>query len=837
MSTKVVFNKQNFFNNTNPNGYSCAGDAKNYFDPFSERAVPIKPDWVKNIAVELTNSNASGGASKASGCSLSGIGSSSSASCAVFDDLQPNNGIQTKAVLFGGQTCTNGTFNCSGIESAQDVWGLSLSNTNTLAAQTAPSSAVFWTGSQLTSPTSSSSNAAGVVWGSGDFDLLQGKFYYFGGSIPSTSSASGVRSFSNQIAKFGFNSDGSFDTYNGTQLLTTSSRRIYGNWIFTTTQTDLDNYFSPPPMTGNTFSFGIRRDPTLKSVCNLNENLGTETCTSSKYTPTLSPMISVNEDTGYFLLSGGIPASTAGTAYTSGIFSRHLYLYKPNSFSNDIGTSTGITTPSNGDWNLVSNLPSSATTLSETIMSYKWITYNGGTTQPFNITDIDPNGSNATSGWVGAAYHRTVYDHQMNRFYIFGGLENSGARSGAAVSAFTTTPSLATNEVWVYDPPALGRKPTAICYSSEMPDGSDLTVSGSTTVTSVKSAKTRLFANRSYLNQSYVFPPGGCLQRLTVTSSAPSARFEHSMAFDSNQRMMMVFGGCTTPATISADASTSAGSPLSNCSSASSLLNDQWIYFPPTTQEATADTAYRSASSGPFNSTSLIANIFNIDSWLQFFALFTGGNDVNSGSYISQPTANDVLGFWVQVSPSTGPSKRASASLFYDRSHHKFYLFGGYGCPTDSTGTSNCSQGIGHLNDLWEYTPPNLLTECSRENGTCSSSGSWKLIKSHSSEIGTSQPTFRAGSTMAFTESLNTYGDEFYTIKDDACLNQGPISASDSSVSKQYVGAIYIDIDRDKISSTENLLLAELPDDAYNWAFSTSEPDLNLLFDSTTEEL
>lgn len=38
-------------------------------------------------------------------------------------------------------------------------------------------------------------------------------------------------------------------------------------------------------------------------------------------------------------------------------------------------------------------------------------------------------------------------------------------------------------------------------------------------------------------------------------------------------------------------------------------------------------------------------------------------------------------------------------------------------------------------------------------------------------------------------------------------------------------------------TSTENLLLAELPDDVYNWAFSTSEPDLNLLFGSTTEEL
>lgn len=37
--------------------------------------------------------------------------------------------------------------------------------------------------------------------------------------------------------------------------------------------------------------------------------------------------------------------------------------------------------------------------------------------------------------------------------------------------------------------------------------------------------------------------------------------------------------------------------------------------------------------------------------------------------------------------------------------------------------------------------------------------------------------------------------------------------------------------------NTENLLLAELPDDTYNWAFSTTEPDINLLFGSSSEEL
>lgn len=37
--------------------------------------------------------------------------------------------------------------------------------------------------------------------------------------------------------------------------------------------------------------------------------------------------------------------------------------------------------------------------------------------------------------------------------------------------------------------------------------------------------------------------------------------------------------------------------------------------------------------------------------------------------------------------------------------------------------------------------------------------------------------------------------------------------------------------------TTENLLLAELPDDTYNWAFSTTTPDIDLLFSSSAEEL
>src|SRR5262245_36694624 len=41
-TTKVIFNKSNFFNNTSPNPGGCAGDARYFYDPQTDRKVPSK---------------------------------------------------------------------------------------------------------------------------------------------------------------------------------------------------------------------------------------------------------------------------------------------------------------------------------------------------------------------------------------------------------------------------------------------------------------------------------------------------------------------------------------------------------------------------------------------------------------------------------------------------------------------------------------------------------------------------------------------------------------------------------------------------------------------------
>jgi len=246
------------------------------------------------------------------------------------------------------------------------------------------------------------------------------------------------------------------------------------------------------------------------------------------------------------------------------------------------------------------------------------------------------------------------------------------------------------------------------------------------------------------------------------------------MQFDEDQNVALIFGGCTSVSSIStAINNNNTGDPLLNCNSAT-LLNDTWLYFAPNIQE--------------------VRNEIPVES------------------------ATDIVGAFVELNPQTKPTKRASASLFYDRAHKKYYLFGGYGCID-----SNCSS-LSVLNDVWEFTPPNTLTQCSRKNANCSSQGTWKLIKSHSpSDL--SKPTIRKGAKLIYANPTRSYGDGYYTVQDSQCYNQGPFITSDPDVSKQYVGAIYIHIDRSQFTERENLLinLKMLPFDSNTKAPTVSD--------------
>lgn len=166
-SVKVVFNKENFYNNFYTNnrqsGRGCAGDARYYFRPDDNRRVPTKPDWLTNVAVELTNSNATSGSnnsgpSYATSCSYSGV--PNAANCATFDDLQPLSGVNSRSYVYGGIACSSGSCTIPGtyqmLNVPDDV--------------TAP----VWT---------SASNPVAIrrAWHGGDFDLLHNQLYFYGG--------------------------------------------------------------------------------------------------------------------------------------------------------------------------------------------------------------------------------------------------------------------------------------------------------------------------------------------------------------------------------------------------------------------------------------------------------------------------------------------------------------------------------------------------------------------------------------------------------------------------------------------------------------------------------
>jgi hypothetical protein len=192
-------------------------------------------------------------------------------------------------------------------------------------------------------------------------------------------------------------------------------------------------------------------------------------------------------------------------------------------------------------------------------------------------------------------------------------------------------------------------------------------------------------------------------------------------------------------------------------------------------------------------------NIFGTDNWLFHKPLFTGNSSANAT--ISYAREDEVIGTWVKLTPATTPTPRVSASLIYDNAHHKFYLSGGYGCKD-----ANCAQ-MGILNDLWEFVPPDFTYDCNRQTSTCSSQGTWTQLRVTNYADSTLPPP-RKGSVVMYGNPSNLkYGDNFYTIVDGACSGQGPYLSNDPETSKQYVGAIYVHLNRDDFDATENLLL------------------------------
>ncbi len=773
---KVSFHKDDFYNNTYTNGYACAGDAKNYFDAFSDRQIPTKPQWLKNVSVDITNSNAYNGVGYASSCGLNGLGSPPPSNCATFDDLQPLNGDPSRTIMIGGYGCTLSDDSCTTNNSLNDVWTLNIPQDSSQNA---------WTNQASGLPVTSGGSYPGMSWAAGDYADLQDQFYLFGGVTPAAAATAqnGGFSFNSSLVQVTFNSDGSVNTTSSVSL-STNNKTTYAGWQYSGLAAQHGGIApaAPSAVTGATFTYGLRRNPTMKSFCVQGDNGvvdgsadsgdGVDDGDTNDYcagsgTVADTNVYSSNEHQDYFLLVGGMK--------TGGTYNDKIYTYKTTNKSNDLSPQVS---PTGGQWNLMYGSANNYNTQ----MKVSSVTYSGSATSPVTI---------ASTSWVARAHHKTVYDPAMNRFYIYGGL------AGADSSSSTVT-----DELWIYDPPALGRKPNEACFSITTPDTAvaSLPLNGSIFGTS-----SNLDVNLNYYSNRSVFPAGGCMQKITTSTTAPDARFEHSMSFDKEQKSMIVFGGCkqapTNSNTLHTTSSNVLGDPTLNCTSANSLFNDTWVYITPTTTEYVSKDFLSSLTNSPYSSTETLKypNVFGTDYWLFHKPLYSSNN--SSNAKITTAREDEVIGTWVKLTPSTKPTPRVSGSLVYDNAHHKFYLYGGYGCKD-----SNCAQ-IGILNDLWEFIPPDFTSDCNRELGTCSQQGTWTQLRTNNYADST-QPPPRKGGIMMYGNPTNLrYGDNFYTIMDGACSGQGPFLSSDPETSKQYVGAIYVHIDRNYFESNENLLL------------------------------
>lgn len=824
-SVKVIFNKKHFYSNTSPSPLGCGGDARHYFSPLSDRQVPVRPDWLKNIAVELTNSNAANGPSRATGCSLSGLSAPPAANCAAFDDLQPLSGSASRSVLVGGFGCRgNGSDGCATSDAelklTNDIWNLVVPDLSTNASWQQQSSAL----ARPTASTPTTQIEPGLMWHSGGYDELHDQFYTFGG-VHYTANTLAPTAITNDVHKMTFTTDGNILLNPGPSSLNMSSettrRAFYAGWAKPSYDAVMSGFFPPPAMTGPNFTFGLRRDPSHKSFCRNQDDMNTSflnptdssdhRCESSRIsTGATTTTVVTNEHSDYFLLTGGMRVD--------GYFSDRFYMYKPHAYSNDIPSGDGSASsplPTNGDWTLLSNVTGIATA-STKVMSIVDIGTNAGTdvsSQPYAITAVAGTRVHGDTfdGWVGRAHHRTVYDPGMNRFYIYGGLVNN-VTGGVTSPATTVAPDVATSDVWIYDPPALGRRPTSTCYSNEMPelptDGSTTTLPVYNSAAAVGSrpmgATKNLDVNRHYATSKFVFPPGGCLQRIKLDGAMPPVRFEHGMVFDRDAKALFIFGGCNKGGLISTNANKDTGNPLKSCTAAS-LLNDTWMYVPPSVTEIMPQT-FRTATAGPYNASTLLGNVFGTNFWLDHLPLFSSVGDPQSGE-LASPADYQALGRWIRLSPATKPTPRAGAQMVFDRAKHRIYLMGGFGC-TDA----NCSTSPKPLNDLWEYLPPSVEKDCDLStgkcgNGTTTGQGLWTRIREHKEASNSDSPTPRFGGVMAHANSVFANGDEYYTVTDRSCSYQGPISTNDTMINKQYVGAIYVDIDRSRFSANENLLV------------------------------
>ena len=176
-------------------------------------------------------------------------------------------------------------------------------------------------------------------------------------------------------------------------------------------------------------------------------------------------------------------------------------------------------------------------------------------------------------------------------------------------------------------------------------------------------------------------------------------------------------------------------------------------------------------------------------------------------------TFDQYHGIWNTVSSCSGstiPAPRYGHSMGYDAFKQSLVISGGF----DITGTALVYQG---MPEVWtgyrvDQPLPNGNTalnipSITQGNFPCYFWNQITTFGNSTSTVALTAPTTGISHASSVYIPTSGYNTGFYTTSDENCVGSGPVSTTDSSISKLLVGGVYLDIDRSQLGATENLLL------------------------------
>lgn len=276
--------------------------------------------------------------------------------------------------------------------------------------------------------------------------------------------------------------------------------------------------------------------------------------------------------------------------------------------------------------------------------------------------------------------HSAVYDDQRMEMLIFGG--NTAVPENCGFPSYT-----AETTVWIY-------------YDYPLPDtcGHWLKVDAGENGPAGRARHSAVFANGKMwvfggrfkkssgyglFNDLWAFDVATRTWQAFNPPSAPSARVNSSMVYDSKRNLIWVFGGNSSTSGLNINA-----------------LNDLWQYD--IAQNTWTEVRYTDQSDG-FASVPRLWHAGLYDEKRDRLVYFGGGDSgsLNVASYFYDLAIYDITNnTWESITPLNRPDGRFWSQMVYQKQSDHYLLFGGHD-----------DQALGNRNDTWRFDPNQGLWE------------------------------------------------------------------------------------------------------------------------------